>query len=122
MANTLFEKYGGFGGVSRLTMSFYELVIDDDLVGHHFDDTDLARLVDHQTRFLSSLLGGPASYSDAHLAEVHRRLAITHAEFDRLVGLICEALDAHGFTAADRDAVRKAFEGRRAVIVTGGEA
>ena len=117
MNGSLFDRNGGFAFVSRLTMTFYDRVLDDDLVAHHFEGIDLPRLIDHQTRFLASLLGGPAAYSDAHLGEVHRRLAVTHEEFDALLAVLGETLDEHRFAPADRDAVLRAFEARRSVIV-----
>ncbi len=31
----------------------------------------MPKLIDHQTRFISFLMGGPASYTDEHIAHVH---------------------------------------------------
>ena len=49
--STTFEKYGGFKTVSRVVLTFYEMVLDDDVVGHHFDDVDMAALGNRLTRF-----------------------------------------------------------------------
>jgi len=62
MASTLFDKYGGFGTVSKIAMDFYEATLESDQVGDYFHDIDMAKLNDHQTKFVSSLIGGPASF------------------------------------------------------------
>lgn len=67
MTATLFQKYGGFASISRVVLTFYDKALDSDQIGGFFDDIDMPRLVDHQTKFIASLLGGPASYSDERL-------------------------------------------------------
>ena len=42
---TLFEKYGGFSTISRVVMSFYDRMLDDDDVGPFFEDVDLPKLI-----------------------------------------------------------------------------
>lgn len=118
MARTLFQKYGGFATVSRIVLTFYDRVLDSDQIAHFFEDVDIPRLVDHQTKFISSLLGGPASFTDEHLTKVHRPLGIGDADFDEMSRLLDESLAAHRFTAEDRGDVMREIEARRAVIVS----
>lgn len=118
MAGTTFERYGGFRTVSKVVMTFYEMVLDSDIVGHHFDDVDMPRLIDHQTKFISSLMGGPASISDERLRAVHAHIDITDAEFDEIVTLLSAALETHRIDAADIDALASAVEAKRALVVT----
>ncbi len=118
MSKSLYDKYGGFKTVSRVVITFYELVLDSDVVGHHFDDIDMGRLIDHQTKFMSSLLGGPVSFGDERLRAVHRGLIITHVEFDEIITLLAEALQMHGMEQGDINMVRQAIETKRGVIVS----
>jgi hemoglobin len=118
--SSTFQKYGGFSTVSRIVMSFYEKVLDSDIVGHHFDDVDMPRLMDHQTKFISSLMGGPAALDDDRLRQVHKHLSISSAEFDEIVSLLCEAMDQHGMEEADIHSVARSFEGKRILIVRPG--
>ena len=118
MSRTLFEHYGGFATVSRIVLDFYERVLDDDLVGPFFEDTDMRRLMDHQTKFVSSLMGGPAAYSDERLAEIHRHLTIADDHFDRIVLLLGESLGDHGVAPEHVADVTREFERRRPLIVT----
>jgi hemoglobin len=118
--STTFQKYGGFSTVSRVVMTFYEMVLDSDIVGHHFDDVDMPRLMDHQTKFVSALMGGPAAMADDRLAHVHRNLEITAAEFDEVVRLLSDAMDQHGMAEEDIRSVARSFERKRALIQTTG--
>jgi hemoglobin len=117
MAKTLFDKYGGFSVVSRIVLDLYDRLLDDDDVGPFFDDVDMRRIVDHQTKFVSSLLGGPASYTDDQIRRTHDHLAITPAHFDRLSALLAETLADHGWSEEDIDAVVAQFEARRPFVV-----
>ena len=114
---TLFEKYGGFSQVSRVVLSFYDSLLDSDEIGPFFDNTDMARMVDHQTKFIASLLGGPASYTDAQLRQLHSHLAIKDAHFDELKVVLRETLEEFSFEEPDIEAVLAEFESRRALIV-----
>ena len=95
MSGTLFEKYGGFKSVSRIVMTFYDMVLDDDDVGPVFEGTDMARLIDHQTKFVSALMGGPVSYSNEHLARAHHHLGITPDEYAEMGEIFKETLEDH---------------------------
>lgn len=114
----LFDKYGGITVLRHVIMAFYDHVLDSDIVGHFFEDVDLERLIDHQTKFFTSVLGGPAQFSDERLAVAHRHLGLGHREFDEAAGLLALTLDQAGFTPEDRDAVLAQVEKRRRFIVT----
>ncbi len=117
MTQSIYEKYGGFGTVSRIVMRLYDRVLDDDDIGPFFDDIDMPRLIDHQTKFVASLMGGPASFTDAHLIGAHRDLDINDLHFDRLVALVGETLEEFNVEDDDNKAVRDAIEARRSVLV-----
>lgn len=99
-------------------MSFYEMALDSDQIGDYFEDVDMARLMDHQTKFISSILGGPASFSDERLRQVHAHLGLSHADFDEMAALLGEALAEHGLSEADVAEAIKHIEARRTIIVT----
>jgi hemoglobin len=117
MATSLFEKYGGFSAVSKIVLDLYDRLLDDDDIGPFFDEVEMSRIVDHQTKFVSSLMGGPASYTDDQIQKMHARLPIGNEHFDRLEQILHETLTDHGLSAEDADAVIKAFEARRGLVV-----
>jgi hemoglobin len=118
MAETIFERYGGFAAIRRVVSDFYDRVLDSPVISHHFVGVDMKRLLDHQARFVSYLTGGPASYTDEHLRRVHDRLEITAAEFREMVELMSETLEDSGWDQRDIDAVAVELRRRQGVIVT----
>ena len=114
---TLYEKYGGFSTVSKIVMTLYDRLLDDDDVGPFFDDVDMPRLIDHQTKFVASLMGGPASFSDAQIQAAHAHLAIGPAHFDILKDIVAETLTEFGVETGDVDTVLGEFEARRGLLL-----
>lgn len=117
MAQSLFEKYGGFGRVHQVVMDFYDRVLDDDDLGPYFDDVDMKDLIDHQTKFISSLLGGPASYTDHHIRHAHKGLKIVPQHFDTMKRLMEETLREAGFEVADIQAALEQVESHRDTVL-----
>ena len=114
---TLYEKYGGFSNVSKIVLAFYDTLLDSDEIGPFFDDVDMSRMVDHQTKFIASLLGGPASYTDNQLRQLHSHLDIRDNHFDQLETILRSTLAEHGMAPEDVDAVVAEFAKRRPLIV-----
>jgi len=117
MPTTLFDKYGGFSVVSKIVLDLYDRLLDDDDIGPFFDQIDMARIVDHQTKFVSSLMGGPASYTDDQIQKMHARLTIADQHFDQLKQILRETMIDHGISAEDAASVVAAFEARRTLVV-----
>ena len=117
MEKSLFDKYGGFSTVSRIVLSLYDRLLDDDDVGPFFDDVDMPKLIDHQTKFVSSLMGGPASFTDDHIARAHRGMVIENHHFDRLKEMVSETLEDFDIAPDDVDIIVGAFEQRRAILI-----
>ncbi|MEH6402605.1 MAG: group 1 truncated hemoglobin [Sneathiella sp.] len=114
---TLFEKYGGFSSISKVILTLYDQLLDSEYVGDLFDDVDMDMLVDHQTKFIASLLGGPSSYSDAQIRQIHSKLPIDDKQFDEMKEVLSQSLEQHGFEAVDSDMVIRSLESRRDLIV-----
>jgi hemoglobin len=82
MAASMFERYGGFASVSRIVSEFYDKILDSPVTSPYFENTDMKTQIDHQTKFIASLMGGPASYSNGQLERVHIPLKIDQAAFN----------------------------------------
>lgn len=117
---TLFEKYGGFVTVSKIVMDFYDRVLDSDTAGPFFEDIDIRRQIDHQTKFIAQVMGGPAAYSNEMLRRVHAHLEIDRAAFDEVAGLLEATLCEHGLEADDVAKVMGEIHGRSHIIITVG--
>ena len=117
MTRTVFERYGGFAKVSQVVMGFYEKVLDSPVVSPYFANANMKRLVDHQTKFIASLMGGPASYTNEHLERVHAHLGITEPAFFETVELLKETLEDFDFGDEDIQLVANEFVDRKNHIV-----
>jgi hemoglobin len=93
---TTFERMGGFARVRLIVSDFYDKVLESERLAHFFADIDMRRLIDHQTKFISAVMGGPAAFSDEQLARAHMRLGITTRDFDEMASLFHETLEDHG--------------------------
>jgi len=119
VALTIYERVGGFASVRRVVSAFYDKALESELIAHHFEQIEMPKLIDHQTRFISFLMGGPASYTDEHIEHVHARLGITLAEFDEMVELLTETLEDHDFGTEDIAKVGQELRRRESAVVTG---
>jgi hemoglobin len=118
MAQTLFERYGGFAQVSKIVSEFYDRALESPVIGYFFAKTDMRRQIDHQTKFISSLLGGPASFTDEQLKTAHAHLAINDEAFEEMSSLLEETLEDSGFEPSDVAYVKAEITRRRHIIVS----
>ena len=98
---TLFNKYGGFSTVSNIVRQFYTDVLSSPNLKPYFKDTNMEQLVDHQTKFISHALGGPAEYTGRTLQMGHRGLRITNAHFDEVAEILQNVLEEAGMENED---------------------
>jgi hemoglobin len=122
MGQSLFDRFGGHAAVARLVFAFYDRVLRSERLAPYFREVEMRRLVEHQAKFVSQLMGGPLSYSDAELAQVHAHLDVDGASFDEMMRLLEETLRDFAFSEADRRAVMAGMRARRPVIVTAAHA
>jgi hemoglobin len=117
MAESIFTRYGGFAKVSRIVSDFYGRVLDSKIMGPYFENSDMRVLMDHQTKFIASMMGGPASYTNEHLSRVHAHLNINDAAFDEMVLLLRETLEDHDLSETDIGLVLREVTTRKAYVV-----
>lgn len=118
MRPSIFERYGGFAKVSLVVSNFYDKVLDSPVTSPYFTNTDMRRLIDHQTKFIAFIMGGPASFSNDHLERVHARLGITLSAFQETMELLGETLEDMGFEDEDIRTVKDEFMSRKNFIVS----
>lgn len=100
MRPTVFERLGGFAKVRLLVSEFYDRVLESPTLAPYFAGVDMRRLVDHQTKFFSSIMGGPATFTDEHLERAHRHLNILPEHFDEVGEVLAETLEDADIDAA----------------------
>jgi hemoglobin len=117
MKSTIFQRNGGFASVSKIVMSFYDKVLDSPIASPYFANTNMKRLIDHQTKFIAQIMGGPASYTDEQLERVHAHLGITEVAFKETMELLMETLEDHDFSDDDIRLVEGEMMDRKNFII-----
>jgi hemoglobin len=117
MTQSMFERYGGFKTVRTIVSAFYDRMLESEIAAPYFADTDMRRLLDHQSKFVASLMGGPASYSNDELLRIHRRLGIDEAAFREAAMLLEETLEDLDIDADDIAKILDLFTARKPYIV-----
>lgn len=117
MAASMFERYGGFATISKVVMAFYDKVLDSDVIGDYFEDIDMPALIDHQTKFIAMAMGGPASYTNEMLRQVHSGLDIDTTAFNEAVSLLQQTLEEFEVQPEDVGAIIDDVRGRAQYII-----
>ncbi len=117
MEQSLYDKYGGFESVGKIVHALYEKISESELLAPYFKNTDMKRLMNHQTQFFSSIMGGPVSYEDGQLEKIHRRLNVTEEAFGEVAELLEEVLEDFEMEEGDIETIMGIVEGAKPQIV-----
>jgi len=115
---TLYDKYGGFTTVNKLVQAFYGKVSESENLAPYFEGVDIQKLMDHQTKFFSEILGGPIEYTGRELKDVHAKMGITEDAFSEVAELLEETLEDMGVEEADFETIMEIVRGLKSNLVT----
>ena len=121
MSQTLYDQLGGFSAVRKLVSDFYDRVLDEEKIASFFRDTEMSKLIDHQTKFFATLLGGPVSYTDEQLRKLHTSMGIQDHHFDVILDLVQETLEDHDIDEQAVTSIIEKMNTYRSAIVTVGQ-
>jgi hemoglobin len=116
MAPSMFQRLGGFAKVRKIVSELYDRLLDSELE-RHFQGVDVRRLIDHQTKFIASIMGGPASFSDEHLQRAHKHLGISPADFRLMAELLVETLEDFDLDPAEIQFVMREVALRQQAVI-----
>lgn len=117
MSKSIFENVGGFKKVRKIVSDFYDRVLEDEVLIPYFENVDMPKLIDHQTKFFAMVLGGPASYTDDQLSNIHKGMGVTGEAFDVICELVVETLEDHDLDEPDIRAVESMLMAKRSLMV-----
>lgn len=75
--STLYDRLGGSEAIEAVVDAFYERVLADEQLTHHFEGTDVGELRAHQRAFIGSVTGGPVEYDGRDVRDGHADLDLT---------------------------------------------
>jgi len=117
---TLYDRLGGKEGVDAVVDSFTKNLLADPRVNKAFKKSKdgLAQFKQHMAEQICQLGGGPCQYSGKSMADAHKGMGITDAQFDAVVEDLKLALDEKGASEQDKSEVFAALAPMKADIVT----
>ena len=118
MAPTPFDRYGGSITVRKIVSKFYDRVLDSESLRRYLSGVEMRSLIDHQTKFVATVMGGPASYSDEALRRIHQPFGISRSEFNEVTEILRETLEEFEVESSDINEVMSEFHRREPFIVT----
>lgn len=117
----LYDRVGGDKAMEVAVDVFYRKVLQDELVGHFFEDVDMEKQRLKQKSFLSMAFSGPYHYSDADLRSSHKplleRYGLSDEHFDRILELFKESLDELNISTNEAQGMMEILESTREVIL-----
>ena len=106
MTGTLYERLGGYEGITRLV---------DDVMANHLKNPliktrfEASRDLDHAKRmavdFFAAGSGGDVEYKGKNMLDAHRGMNISEQEYMAAIDDILAAIDSHGIDGATRTEV-----------------
>jgi hemoglobin len=117
---SIFARYGGFVAIRRIVSAFYARMLQSPALAPHFAGVDMRRLIDHQTKFVTQVMGGPATFPDRQIERAHAGLGITAGEFAEMVGLLRATLEEAALAPVDVEQVLDEVRRREPLIVRRG--
>lgn len=94
--DSLYQAFGARAGLATLMNSFVEQLAGDARTKVYFGNADKVRLKEQLTEQLCMLSGGPCVYRGAPMRGVHRALEIGRSDFNALVEVLQDCMDAQG--------------------------
>ena len=101
--DALYRAFGQKAGLQALMEDFFDRLKADARTAPFFKDTNRANLVEQLTDQLCQLSGGPCTYKGAPMDKAHRDLDIAKRDFNALVEVLQQSMDAKGIAFADQN-------------------
>lgn len=114
----LYQQLGGPGNIDTFTYKAVARAAADPRTRRTFDGVRLGHLQQSISAHLCTVADGPCVYEGETMRHAHSDLAITGAEFDVLVQMLREEMDAaHVSVAAKNELLRRLAPMRRDIVV-----
>ena len=117
--DAMYRQIGGAAGLKKVVDHFYERLWADPDPKSYFRGIDGEKIKQHQTQFLTYVLGGGASASSGvSLGTAHEHLRITDAAFSKVAWHLEMTLDELDVDRSLSTIIKGLVEGTRGQVVT----
>jgi hemoglobin len=116
----MLERLGGPESISRIVFALCDRVLASEKLEPLFKSVNMRRLIEHQVKFICSVVGGSDSHTDEELWAAHIELGIDAEAFGEMLSHLRASLEELKIAAADIDAVMTEIEKRQGQIIANG--
>ena len=99
----LFDALGGKPGIDALVQDLVPRLAADATIGAFFKDTNLRELKKQLADQLCAVSGGGCAYEGDDMKHAHATMKIAKADFNRMVEVLQDAMDARAIPFADQN-------------------
>lgn len=120
MLDELYETIGGRETVAQAIQLFYDRVLQDESLRHFFACTDMVKLREGQSMFVSMLLGGRVVYTGRDIGVAHenvRALGLNGGHFEAFLTHFRAALEEVGVSAEKAEHIVRLLEIKRDAVL-----
>lgn len=103
--DTLYRAWGQKAGIEAVMKDFVPRLKADARLGSFFKDTNAQHLITQLTEQLCQQAGGPCVYKGVPMKEAHEGMDIGRREFNALVEVLQQSMDAQGIPFAAQNAM-----------------
>lgn len=112
----MFDRYN-LQAISIIVDDFYRRILASENLSPYFQGVDMDKLREHQTEFISHVMGGPVTYTGRSLAKAHSRLSINEKDFLEVAQILEQTLLDNGVLPSDVSEIMKLVGGQKKDIV-----
>lgn len=116
--DSLYRAWGGKAGIRAVMDDFVPRLFADPRTAPFFKDTNRKNLIEQLTDQLCQQAGGPCEYTGAPMKLVHQDMAIARRDFNALVEILQQAMDAKGIPFAAQNGMLARLAPMHREIVT----
>ena len=121
MEATLYERLGGYNGISAVTDSLFERLTSDPQFTKYFgsrgSEDSRKRLGQLQKLMVCQATGGPCFYLGRDMKTVHKGMGIDETDWQAMVAHVKEVLNSFRVPDLDQKAVLEMLNGTKKDIV-----
>jgi len=116
--DSLYRAWGGKAGIQAVMEDFVPRLFSDPRTAPFFKDSNRSNLVEQLTDQLCQQAGGPCQYGGAAMKPVHQDMGITKRDFNALVEILQQSMDAKGIPFSAQNAMLARLAPMHREIVT----
>ena len=100
---SLYQAFGEKAGLTQLVEDFHVRLLADARMGPHFKPANAKNIKEQLVDQFCAVTGGPCVYKGADMKSAHSNLDINKGDFNVLVEVLQQAMDAKGIPFATQN-------------------